>query len=75
MKVQKGKCQWCDTPIVLNEFVEIDHIIPISQGGKDTYKNFQLLHKHCHIEKTSNDKKSMITIKQKQNKKKTQIKT
>lgn len=58
---QKGKCNWCDIPIILNDIVEVDHIIPISQGGKDIYKNYQLLHKHCHIEKTKSDLKSILT--------------
>lgn len=30
----------------------MDHIIPRKDGGKDTYKNLQLLHKTCHLEKT-----------------------
>lgn len=59
LNIQKGICNWCDTPIILNDVVEIDHVIPISQGGKDIYINYQLLHKHCHIEKTSNDLKSI----------------
>jgi RNA-directed DNA polymerase len=54
LKVQKGKCNWCDNPIILNEFVEIDHIIPTSQSRKNNYKNLQLLHKQCHMEKTRN---------------------
>ncbi|MDJ0899839.1 MAG: HNH endonuclease [Xenococcus sp. MO_188.B8] len=29
--------------------------MPKSQGGKDEYKNWQLLHRHCHDEKTRND--------------------
>ena len=35
--------------------LEIDHIIPKSKGGKNDYKNLQLLHRHCHDEKTTND--------------------
>ena len=35
--------------------MEIDHIIPKSKGGKNEYKNFQLLHKHCHDTKTARD--------------------
>ena len=31
---------------------EVDHILPRSKGGKDTYENLQLLHKSCHIKKT-----------------------
>ncbi len=34
---------------------EIDHRIPRSKGGKDSYENLQLLHKHCHDGKTAKD--------------------
>jgi RNA-directed DNA polymerase len=68
LNMQKGNCNWCNSPIILNDVVEIDHIIPISQGGKDIYKNYQLLHKHCHIEKTSNDLKSIPTTNKNLNK-------
>ncbi|RCJ20720.1 hypothetical protein A6S26_26145 [Nostoc sp. ATCC 43529] len=36
--------------------LEVDHIIPKAKGGKDTYSNFQLLHRHCHDTKTSQDR-------------------
>ena len=35
--------------------MEIDHIIPKSKGGKKEYKNLQLLHRHCHDDKTTRD--------------------
>ena len=35
--------------------MEIDHIIPKSRGGKKEYKNLQLLHRHCHDDKTARD--------------------
>ncbi len=35
--------------------MEMDHIIPLSRGGKDEYKNLQLLHRHCHDTKTALD--------------------
>ncbi len=35
--------------------MEVDHTIPRKLGGKDEYKNFQLLHKHCHDRKTAED--------------------
>ena len=41
LKYQQGICTMCESPILLNEFVEIDHIIPTSKGGKDTYGNLQ----------------------------------
>jgi RNA-directed DNA polymerase len=35
--------------------MEVDHIIPRSQGGSDRYWNLQLLHRHCHDLKTAKD--------------------
>jgi RNA-directed DNA polymerase len=57
LKNQKGACSWCKqmfTPFDA-EFWEIDHIKPRCLGGKDTYSNLQLLHKHCHMVKTRTD--------------------
>jgi len=34
---------------------EVDHIKPLSLGGKDRWDNIQLLHKHCHDIKTASD--------------------
>ncbi|MBI1242441.1 MAG: hypothetical protein GC195_13170 [Nostoc sp. RI_552] len=36
--------------------MEVHHIIPLSKGGKDEYNNLQLLHRHCHDQKTANDR-------------------
>lgn len=55
LKWQKGKCTHCGLFFRENDVMEIDHIIPKSQGGKDEYKNWQLLHRHCHDTKTAND--------------------
>ena len=55
IKQQNGYCRWCKTLFTVDSLVEIDHIIPRSLGGKDEYKNLQLLHKHCHIEKSRID--------------------
>ena len=55
LKWQKGKCAHCGLFFRENDVMEIDHIIPKSQGGKDDYKNWQLLHRHCHDIKTAND--------------------
>ncbi|MCX7596431.1 MAG: HNH endonuclease, partial [Fischerella sp.] len=32
--------------------LEVDHKIPLALGGRDEYQNLQLLHRHCHDEKT-----------------------
>ena len=60
LKKQKGKCTHCDLFFRENDVMEIDHIIPKSQGGKDEYKNWQLLHRHCHDTKTAFDGSSGI---------------
>ncbi|WP_333319564.1 group II intron reverse transcriptase/maturase [Microcoleus sp. D3_18a_C4] len=55
IKRQKGICPHCGLYLTSIDIVEVDHIKPISLGGKDTYDNLQLLHKHCHDTKTATD--------------------
>ena len=55
LKKQKGKCAHCGLYFKDGDVIELDHIIPKSQGGKDEYKNWQLLHRHCHDIKTADD--------------------
>jgi RNA-directed DNA polymerase len=55
LKRQKGKCPHCGLYFTSTDIVEVDHIKPTSLGGKDTYDNLQLLHKHCHDTKTATD--------------------
>ncbi len=60
LKRQKGKCVHCGLFFREDDVMEIDHRIPKSQGGKDSYDNWQLLHRHCHDTKTANDGSSGI---------------
>ncbi len=55
LKRQKGKCQHCELTFLDSDKWEVDHIKPLSLGGKDRYDNLQLLHKHCHYIKTASD--------------------
>lgn len=55
LKAQKGKCTHCGLIFREEDVMEVDHIIPKSIGGKDEYKNLQLLHRHCHDQKTARD--------------------
>ncbi|PNW33122.1 UNVERIFIED_CONTAM: group II intron reverse transcriptase/maturase [Euhalothece sp. KZN 001] len=55
LKKQKGKCAHCGLFFRDGDLLEVDHIIPRTRGGKDEYKNWQLLHRHCHDEKTRTD--------------------
>jgi len=43
---QNGKCNACEAEMEIRNF-EIDHIIPRSKNGADTYENFQLLCGSC----------------------------
>lgn len=55
LKKQKGKCPHCNLYFKYGDILEIDYIIPRSQGGKEEYLNLQTLHRHCHDSKTVND--------------------
>ncbi|BAZ21453.1 RNA-directed DNA polymerase [Kalymmatonema gypsitolerans NIES-4073] len=55
LKKQKGKCAHCGLYFREEDVLEIDHKTPLSKGGKDEYKNLQILHRHCHDIKTAND--------------------
>ena len=52
---QKGQCPWCELRFHEWDVMEVDHKIPIALGGKDEWKNLQLMHRHCHDEKTATD--------------------
>lgn len=47
-----GLCFICKT----DKKIEIDHIIPLYKGGKNTISNVQLLCNSCHIEKSNKEK-------------------
>jgi len=55
LKKQKGKCTYCGLYFREEDVMEVDHRIPKSQGGKDSYDNWDLLHRHCHDTKTASD--------------------
>jgi len=60
---QKQKCTFCGLKFDTFDASswEVDHIIPISKGGKDSYANLQLLHRSCHVEKTKLDLGTQVT--------------
>jgi RNA-directed DNA polymerase len=55
LKKQNGKCTLCGLHFREEDVMEIDHKIPKSKGGKDSYENWQLLHRHCHDTKTATE--------------------
>jgi len=54
LKQQKGKCPQCGLHFQEWDVLEIDHKIPRALGGKDEWKNLQLLHRR-HDKKTASD--------------------
>jgi len=58
LTLQEGICTHCGQFFDLEvEAVEIDHIIPKAEGGTSKLKNLVLLHKECHQQKTSWERK------------------
>ncbi|AFZ49920.1 group II intron reverse transcriptase/maturase [Dactylococcopsis salina] len=72
MQMQKGKCAHCGLYFKDGDVEEVDHIIPKVEGGKDDYKNLQLLHRHCHHKKTAKDTKRQKRQKNNQTKQRTE---
>jgi len=50
---QKGRCASCGLQFMPGDQVETDHIVPRRLGGEDKMANLQLLHRHCHDQKTA----------------------
>lgn len=55
LRRQHGRCAYCKLYFKAEDVMEVDHIMPRSQGGRDVNTNCQLLHRHCHDSKTVND--------------------
>lgn len=47
-KQQNGNCPVCGQSLFNGEELQVHHIQPKAQGGKDTYHNLVLLHLFCH---------------------------
>ena len=61
LRRQKGKCSLCGLYFREGDRLELDHILPKSNGGTNRRDNLQLLHKHCHHNKTRNDIRNLVT--------------
>ncbi|MEA5451903.1 group II intron reverse transcriptase/maturase [Leptolyngbya sp. CCNP1308] len=55
LKRQSGKCPACGLYFRAEDRMEVDHVLPLCQGGGNRYSNLQLLHRHCHDNKTLSD--------------------
>ena len=55
-EIQTDKCFICEKAIDLDvQTVNIDHIRPLANGGKDEPSNFALAHEHCNKSKQDAD--------------------
>lgn len=55
-------CGICELEIK-NKCFEIDHIIPLANGGTNSFENLQILHKGCHQDKTKSEQTEIGYIK------------
>jgi RNA-directed DNA polymerase len=55
IKRQYGRCAICEEAFTPFDVIEANHIVPRSKGGSDKLSNLQVLHKHCHIQKSRLD--------------------
>lgn len=49
MKSQNGLCAICGDE--LGDDQSLDHIVPVSKGGKNVWSNFRLTHERCNKER------------------------
>ena len=57
LKRQDGRCTYCGYSFKAGDVLEVDHLIPRKQGGRDDSTNWQLLHRYCHVEKTARERR------------------
>ncbi len=56
LQMQKGQCPRCGLYFRDGDLLEVDHIVPTALGGKDNRSNKWVYHRHCHDEKTAEDR-------------------
>lgn len=56
LKRQQGICNHCELYFKSDDLMEQDHIIPRTHGGTHRMDNLQLLHRHCHHQKSAKDR-------------------
>jgi RNA-directed DNA polymerase len=55
LQTQGGRCRACGLYFTDDDTVEVDHVIPRRQDGSRQLDNLQLLHRHCHMRKTTQE--------------------
>jgi RNA-directed DNA polymerase len=52
LKRQHGRCAWCGSLFLDRTELEMDHVRPRVFDGRTDLSNLQLLHRHCHDQKS-----------------------
>lgn len=55
LKRQCGRCPECKLFFKFGDALDVDHIVPRALGGSMAYYNRQLLHCHCHDNKSARE--------------------
>ena len=50
-----GVCHLCAGKITVGEAWDVEHVIPLAQGGDDDGDNLQPAHRKCHADKSKQD--------------------
>jgi RNA-directed DNA polymerase len=56
LRRQRGTCARCGLLFTDRDIIEVDHVLPRSRGGPHEVTNMQALHRHCHDQKTAQDR-------------------
>ena len=49
-----NRCEYCHAPgAIFNLSLEVEHIVPVSQGGSDNYDNLALACRACNVYKSN----------------------
>jgi RNA-directed DNA polymerase len=62
LKGQRGRCAYCGLNFKPGDLMEIDHRIPLHLSGEDRLTNLQILHRHCHDQKTATEDVQLAQI-------------
>ncbi len=60
LQKQQGKCRWCELLFKDGDHIEIDHLVPKSEGGGDELSNKCALHRHCHDQRHAQQPETSI---------------
>lgn len=71
---QEGRCAYCDVSLVFEERTtgsptgwSLDHVIPMTRGGKDSIKNIVIACNECNLDKDDMLLDEWLELKEKRN--------